>query len=279
MIGYFRPMQPNIALCNIFDQDAERLAEFAATHGFSAIDWSIDPALPEEIFLSLMQVLAEFQVRYHCRFHGIDVAYLDQRGDDSLALLLRTVDQVARAGGRHMTVHCGLGNPTGAGIDVTRAIDNLAILVEHGRRNGVAVALENLTTPPTHDPALFRRMVMESDAFVTIDIGHAHAVGERLSHDNICRDYVLPHRDRILNAHIYHTELDGYGHLPPDDLTDLHHRLELLSLAKSCDWWVIELLKPAEILHTRNLLQNYLTAPALHPVAAADRPPLSLNFL
>jgi sugar phosphate isomerase/epimerase len=255
------------------------LAECAVTHGFTAIDWSIDPSLPEQKFLSLMQVLAEFQVRYHCRFHGVDVAYSDRRGDDSLALLLRTVDQVARAGGRHMTVHSGLGNPTGEGIDLTRAIDYLTILVEHGRRNGVAVALENLTTPLTNDPALFRRMVIESNAFVTIDIGHAHAVGERLSHDHICRDYVLPHRERILNAHIYHTELDGYGHVPPDCLADLHHRLELLSLAESCDWWVIELMKPAEILHTRDLLLSYLDSPSLQSLSIRDQHPLPLSAL
>jgi sugar phosphate isomerase/epimerase len=278
MIGYFRPMQPNIALCNIFDQDAQKLAEFATAHGFTAIDWSIDPDLPEKKFLSLMQALSGFQIRYHCRFHGVDVAYSDQRGDDSLALLLRTVDQIAQAGGHHMTVHCGLGNPTGAGIDLTRAIDNLTILVEHGQRNGVAVALENLTTPLTNNPALFNHMVAESNAFVTIDIGHAHAVEKRFGHDNICRDYVLPHRQRILNAHIYHTELGGYGHLPPEDLSDLYDRLDLLGLATACDWWVIELMKPAEILHTRNLLQSYLSS-SLQSAPTPDKQPLSLSTL
>ncbi len=269
-------MQPNIALCNIFDQDAEKLAEFAAEHGFSAIDWSIDPTLPEQEFLSLMQSLAGCQVRYHCRFHGVDVAYTDQRGDDSLALLLRTVEQVARAGGRHMTVHCGLGNPSGEGIELARAIDNLTILVAHGRANGVSVALENLTTPLTNDPFLFRRMVLESDAYVTIDIGHAHAVRHLRPQNDIYRDYVLPHRDRILNAHIYHTELDGYGHVPPDCLTDIRSRLQLLELAKSCDWWVIELMKPAEILHTRTLLQSHLASLSLPPVAALPENPFPL---
>jgi sugar phosphate isomerase/epimerase len=216
-----------------------------------------------------MQSLAGFQVRYHCRFPGVDVAYADRRGDDSLALLLRTVDQVALAGGRHMTVHCGLGNPTGEGITMARAIDNLALLVEHGRRSGVTVALENLTTPITNDPHLFRRIVAESDAGVTIDIGHAHAVGNLHQRDNIFADYILPHRHRILNAHIYHTELDGYGHVPPGGLSDIHHPLDLLGLAESCDWWVIELMKPAEVLHTRDLLQSYLASPALQPAAAA----------
>ncbi|ABA88080.1 TIM barrel protein, AP endonuclease family 2/xylose isomerase-like family [Syntrophotalea carbinolica DSM 2380] len=253
-------MQPTIAMCNIFDQDAERLAAFADQNGFSAIDWSLDPSLPERELLSQIKVLDGFQVRYHCRFHGVDVAYSDQRGDDSLALLLRTVDQVAAAGGRYMTVHSGLGNPSGEGIDLNRAITNLTTLVEHGRRNGVAVALENLTTPLTNDPLVFRRIVTESDAYVTIDIGHAHAVRHLHPHKSIFDEYILPHRDRLLNAHVYHTELDGYGHVPPADLADISDRLDLLGLAESCDWWVIELMNPSELLHTRDLLQNYLEA-------------------
>jgi sugar phosphate isomerase/epimerase len=260
-------MQPTVAMCNIFEQDADRLAAFAAEHGFSGIDWSIDPALPEEEFLARMQSLTGFQVRFHCRFHGVDVAYTDRRADDSLALLMRTVDQVARAGGEHMTVHSGLGNPTGEGIGLAPAIANLGVLVEHGRHNGIAVALENLTTPITNDPFLFRRLVAESGACVTIDIGHAHAVGNSRRRDDIFGDYIIPHRDRILNAHIYHTELDGYGHVPPGCLSDIHQPLDLLNLAESCDWWVVELMNPAELLHTRDLLQSYLDTLSLQPIA------------
>jgi len=269
-------MQPVLAMCNIFDQDAERLAGFAVENGFSGIDWSIDPSLPEREFRSLMRSLAGFQVRYHCRFHGVDVAYADRRGDDSLALLLRTVDQVARAGGRHMTVHSGLGNPSAEGIDLTRAIENLAVLVAYGRQNGVAVALENLTTPLTNDPQLFRRMIQESGAYVTVDIGHAHAVRNLHPQGDIFGEYVLPHRDRLLNAHIYHTELEGYGHVPPETLSDISARLDLLGLAESCDWWVIELMNPVEVLRTRDLLRCYLDALSFGPVTASQNIPLPL---
>jgi sugar phosphate isomerase/epimerase len=269
-------MQPDIAVCNIFDQDAERLAEFAAGNGFSCIDWSIDASLPEREFLSRMETLARFRVRFHCRFHGVDVAYADQRGDDSLALLMRTVDQVALAGGRHMTVHSGLGNPSGEGIDQARAIENLALLAAHGRRSGVAVALENLTTPLTNDPLLFNRIVAESGAFVTIDIGHAHVVGELHPHKNVCGEYILPNRDRLLNAHIYHTELHGYGHVPPGSLADISDRLDLLGAAASCDWWVIELMDPAAVLRTRDLLRTYLDCRFVDPAAALHDNPLPL---
>lgn len=269
-------MPPEIALCNIFDQDAERLAEFAAANGFTGIDWSIDPSLPEREFLSLMKSLSGFQVRYHCRFHGVDPAYVGQRGDDSLSLLMRTVDQVARAGGRHMTVHSGLGNPSGEGIDESRAIDNLGLLVEHGRGSGVAVALENLTTPLTNDPLQFRRIVAGSGAHVTIDIGHAHVVGSKRPADDIFGDYVLPNLDRIRNAHVYHTEQEGFGHVPPGCLSDIHNRLDLLGLAPSCDWWVIELMNPSEVLRTRDLLRSYINTLSLRPIAALPGNPLPL---
>jgi sugar phosphate isomerase/epimerase len=269
-------MQPLIAMCNIFDQDAEKLAGFAFKNGFSGIDWSIDPSLPEREFLSRMKLLAGFQLRYHCRFHEVDVAYTDRRGDDALDLLKRTVDQVARAGGRHMTIHSGLGNPAGEGIDLTRAIDNLSVLVAHGNRNGVAVALENLTTPLTNDPLQFRRIVAASGAFVTIDIGHAHAIRNLHPRMNICSEYILPLRERVLNAHIYYTELEGYGHMPPECLSDISSRLDLLCLAGSCDWWVIELMRPEEVLHTRNLLQSYIDSRSFLPVAGGHDHPLPL---
>jgi sugar phosphate isomerase/epimerase len=269
-------MQPTIALCNIFDQDAERLAKFAAANGFTGIDWSMDPSLPERDFLSLMKSLRGLQVRYHCRFHGVDLAYTDHRGDDSLALLMCTVDQVARAGGRHMTVHSGLGNRFGEGIEATRLIENLSILMEHGRSNDVAIALENLTTPLTDDPLQFRRIVAESGAYVTIDIGHAHAISGCSQRDDIFGDYVLPLRDRILNAHIYHTELDGFGHVPPCTLSDICNRLDLLVLAPCCDWWVIELMNPSEVLRTRDILQTHLDSLTFRPDVTATTNPLPL---
>ena len=111
-------MQPEIAICNIFGQDADRLAEFAFSNGFSGIDWSIDPDQSEREFVSLMGRLAGLQVRYHCRFFGVDLAYTDRRGDESLALLTATVEKVALAGGQQMTVHIGLDNPSGAGIEL-----------------------------------------------------------------------------------------------------------------------------------------------------------------
>jgi hypothetical protein len=121
--------------------------------------------------------------------------------------------------------------------------------------------------------------VTESDAFVTIDIGHAHAVRHLHSQKEVFEEYILPHRDRLLNAHVYHTELEGYGHVPPADLTDISDQLDLLGLADSCDWWVIELMKPSELLHTRDLLENYLETSSLQTVAVPQQSPFPLGAI
>lgn len=266
-LRYPRPMPPQLAICNIFDQDVDRLADFAIANGFSCIDWSIDPDQSESEFLCLMQRLSGFKLRYHCRFFDVDLAFTDYRGEESLALLSRTVEKVARAGGRHMTVHIGLGNPTGAGINEERAIENLRILVDQGNRLGVAVALENLTTPITYDPEVFNRIVNKTGAFVTIDIGHAHAARSYCPQGNHYCEYIVPNRERLLNAHVYHTEVE-VGHLPPDTLWDLFLRLDLLYKAQACDWWVIELNKPEEILRTRDILVTYFELSRLAQNAA-----------
>ena len=93
---------------------------------------------------------------------------------------------------------------------------------------------------------------------------------------NICGEYVLPNRDKLLNAHIYHTELEGYGHIAPESLTDISSRLDLLGMAESCDWWVIELMSPEKVLSTRDLLVSYLDCRSLLSVGEQQKQPLAL---
>lgn len=251
-------MQPQIAVCNIFNQEVRPLAEFASKHGFRAIDWSIDPEQPRDRFLTAMKRLEGFEVRYNCRLFKGDPALAGERGEASLDLLERTVEQVAEAGGRHVTVQIGQNNPTGAGIDLGKGVRNLSRLVRYGKRHGVAVSLENLTTPPTDDPDSFNRIVAESGAGVTIDLGHAHAVKGRGYGEQIYDRYLFPNCDRLLNAHIYHTDMKGVGHVAPDCLWEIFIRLKTLSQLPRCDWWVIELQDQQDILRTRSYLLSFL---------------------
>ncbi len=61
---------------------------------------------------------------------------------------------------------------------------------------------------------------------------------------------------RILNAHIYHTETLGEGHVAPASFEAIRTRVELLAKTPSCTWWVIELKNMHDILYTRELLNR-----------------------
>ncbi|HYA12627.1 MAG TPA: sugar phosphate isomerase/epimerase [Thermodesulfovibrionales bacterium] len=244
---------PRLAICNIFGQDAEMLADFAYTHGFQGIDWSIDLNISEEDFLRKMYQLKEFEVRYHCFFYNIDLAYADHRSEEAMNFFRHVIDLVSAASGKHITIHIGLGEHSSQELDWQKGIENLSSLVSFGSGKKITVSLENIINAWTHNPKLFKTLIKETGAGITFDIGHAHACMK-----DACEVYIKSYRDRVFNAHIYHTEIPRVGHIAPDSLDEIFDRLELLSSAPSCDWWVIELFQPDEILRTRDFLKQYI---------------------
>ena len=251
-------MKPRIAICNLFDQDADRLLEFATLNGFEGIDWSLDKEQSEKAFTKKIERFSGLEVRFHCAFPGIDFAYADSRADSSMKLLIRTIEQVALVGGKHITVHTGFGHVPADELDFKKAMNNLAILVERAKQSGILISLENLSAHWTSDPELFSELIAFSGAGVTLDIGHVHASNSRDLVESTCERYILSNQRNIINAHIYHTEQKGTGHVPPGTLEDIYDRLELLKRAESCTWWVIELKNIRDILHTRNILNRYI---------------------
>lgn len=74
---------------------------------------------------------------------------------------------------------------------------------------------------------------------------------------------MTPHVDRILNAHVYHTEIPGLGHVPPEDVSDMEPRLQLLQ-AIGCDWWVIEIRELEGLHKTKKIVDDYLASSRFH---------------
>jgi sugar phosphate isomerase/epimerase len=244
---------PRIAICNIFGQDAEMLADFAYTYGFQGIDWSIDLNIFKEDFLGKMHKLKEFEVRYHCFFYNIDLAYADYRSEEAMSFFRQVIDIVSAACGRHITIHIGLGEHSDKELDWHKGIENLSSLVSFGFDKGITISLENIINSWTCNPKLFTTLIKETGAGITFDIGHAYACRK-----DECDMYIMPYQDRVFNAHIYHTEIPQLGHIAPNSLDEIFDRLKVLSSAPSCDWWVIELSKPDEILKTRDFLNQYI---------------------
>jgi sugar phosphate isomerase/epimerase len=259
-------MRPRIAICNIFGQDADRLVDFSHLNGFGGVDWSIEQNQSEKEFLLRMETLRSLEVRFHYACHGVEIAYADERADKSTELLTQTIERIAMAGGKHITVHMGFGPILEKEIDFNRAVANLTTLVQQGAEYGVCVSLENLTRHWTSDPELLAKIIQQSGAGVTFDIGHAYVCNALRSNGNIYENYILPNQGKIMNAHIYHTELKGSGHVAPESLEDIYDRLEILRRVESCKWWVIELKDIKDILHTRDLLNRYFESSFSFPL-------------
>ena len=265
-------MKPKIALRNIFS-DLDALKQFSLDNGFTGIDWNIEidsmPDTPaaETRWIHRLAKLSPLEMRYHCPFKKIDIGHENpEHVKAALALFHRIIRLIAKADGKCLTIHVGLGHDTTRILSWNATIDNLRQLVQRGFEYGIKICLENLAWGWTSKPNLFEKLIRKSGAGVTFDIGHAHACEVINSQYYTAEDFVTPHPDRVLNAHIYHTEIPGTGQIHPDRIQDIEKRLDILQNT-ACNWWVIELGDVEKILQTKQLLDDYLKSKHLQSAA------------
>jgi len=257
-------MKPKLVMCNIFPEP-ERVKAFASENGFDGIDWSFDlnrlPETPlqESRWAKEQAGLAPFEVRYHCPFYQIDLGHDDPPlAAKADAVFRRIIRLVSKVGGRYLTIHIGLGHDSTEPLSWKTTLDNLRGLVQFGAGHRVTVCLENLAWGWTSKPNLFEKLIRLSGAGVTLDVGHAHACESVASQQYAIQDFVTPHPNKVHNAHIYHTEIPGQGHVPPKTGEELSGRLCLLQEI-GCDWWVIEIREENHLLQTKGIIDAWLS--------------------
>jgi sugar phosphate isomerase/epimerase len=263
--GGLRDMTPpKLAMCN-FVPDVEKLRQTALAHRFSGVDWTFKlQDLPtndidELRLIKRISRLHPIEVRYHCAFEGIDLGDAAPAEAEAAMEIFRSACRlVSKVDGRFMTVHVGLGRNSSLDLSWERSVAALADLVNYADGLGVCVCLENLACGWSSRPELFEKLVRKSRAGVSLDIGHARVSPSVESQHYAFEDFVLPHHDRVLNAHVYHEERED-GHLPPEKLDDLIERLNLLRCL-SCDWWVLELREESALLSTLKIVRQFLDA-------------------
>jgi sugar phosphate isomerase/epimerase len=256
-------MKPKLALRNAFDGAGE-LKAYARKNGFSGIDWSFDLAsLPEtpraaSAWAETINALAPLEVRYHCPFYQVDLGHEDTAQAGAAETLFQNIIRlVSRVNGRYLSIHIGLGRDSTEPLSWDISVGNLTRLVQFGAALNVRVCLENLAWGWTSRPNLFEKLIRRSGAGVTFDIGHALACESVRTLQYAVEDFVTPHPDRVFNAHLYHTEVPGRGHLPPDNIEQIRGRLALLR-ELHCPWWVVELDPGNGLLHTKALIDSFL---------------------
>ena len=109
---------PLLAMCN-FIEEINELYDFAMTYEFGGIDWSFDlnhlPDTPLEAstWLKEHRKLSDLEIRYHCPFDKVDLGHKDvQLAQQAVTLFQKVIRLVARAQGRYLTLHLGLGHDT-----------------------------------------------------------------------------------------------------------------------------------------------------------------------
>ncbi len=254
--------RPRLACCN-FISDVEALKRFALEHGFEGIDWSFrraelpDSAAGEEALARTISRLAPLDVRYHCAFEKTDLGDIDaERARDAMRIFRQVCRLVSKLGGEVMTIHVGLGHDSTLDLSWERTIESLGHLVRYAKSLHLRLCLENLAWGWTSRPDLFEKLIRKAGPWATLDIGHAHVSPSVTTQHYDLEDFVRPHPERFLNAHIYHEENDD-GHVPPTALDEIVGRLHLLTELPVCDWWVLELREKEPLLETLAVVRRF----------------------
>jgi sugar phosphate isomerase/epimerase len=254
--------RPKLAMCN-FITDPRRLKRIALEQGFDGIDWSFDlenlPTRPtdESRWVEFLTALEPLEVRFHCPFSKVDIGHENAAvGQAAMELFQRVTKLVAKANGKFLTLHIGLGHDTTVILSWNDTIMNLRNMVQYGAEKGVSVCLENLAWGWTSKPNLFEKLIRRTGAGVTFDIGHAQACEAVTSQQFDAEDFVTPHANRVFNAHVYNTEIPGVGHMPPRQLDDIKSRLDLLKRI-DCSWWTLEIRDVEGLLQTKQIISAY----------------------
>jgi hypothetical protein len=151
----------------------------------------------------------------------------------------------------------GLGRISTHHLSWDRSVARLTELVHYANGMNVHLCLENLGWGWTSRPELFEKFIRKSGCWATLDIGHARVSPSIESQQYSFEDFVAPHPERFLSAHIYNRE-KGDVHLPPENLSALNDRLQILKNLPLCEWWVLELREEDALLKTLQVVQEFL---------------------
>ena len=254
--------RPKLACRNLIP-DISRLKQFVLDYGFDGVDWNFTreelPRRPQEesSLVQTISSLSPLEVRYHCGFWKTDLGDVDpDKAKEAMNVFRYVCRLVSKLGGRFLTIHVGLGRNSTTRLSWNRTVEGLASLVQFASGLGVRICLENLAWGWTSRPELFEKLIRKSAAWATLDIGHAQVSPSVTTQHYQIQDFVMPHPERFLSAHVYHEEKEG--HLAPLSTKDIEDRLNLLLQLPLCEWWVLELHHEKPLLDTLAVVREYL---------------------
>ncbi|HEX7715479.1 MAG TPA: TIM barrel protein [Bacillota bacterium] len=241
--------------------DYHAAVAFAQANHFDGIDWNLDcfriaaASNARKVFCDTA-LNSGLPSRFHAPCHDVEIAHSNPNfAVSAFACIRMYIDFLKFFGPTYINLHIGSRSISEQELDWNTAVRNLKELVRYGKEQGVTVCLENLKKGWTSDPAKMAALVGESDAMVTLDVGHARAFLKASQSKLSLEEYVKPYADRIRNLHLYEIESVEGRHMPPDNLGAIRD-ITRWALNHGIDWWVIELSGYDEALHTKALLEK-----------------------
>ncbi len=224
-------------------------------HGF-ALEYAPNPSHLDNVKAHLSPYIdCNVPVRHHAYFPGYEIGDPDRvLAEKAMMIHLKALYAIKGIGNQTVTVHVGL--TPDQPLDHDRVIKNLSALVAYGKGIGIQVNLENLRFGPTSHPETLLEWTKRSGAKITLDIGHAVSCDRVRQGDFTVPEIVELFSSKLDEVHLYESETNT--HHAPQDLSILGPILDRL-VRTNCRWWTIELDAYPEILHTRQLVLEYLS--------------------
>lgn len=256
-------MRPQLAVSTRFcgDQYVTGVKE-AAAQGFSGLDWNLDPmriavasnARKKFYDCTLSSGLPS---RFHAPCHDTELGHVNFLISSTAAEYLKMyIYLIKDFPETSLTVHIGSRSIPMEELSWSNAVKGLTEVVKFGRDHGVPVCLENLKHGWTNNPETFAKLVNESGAMVTFDIGHAKASPYILSGDYTLEEFLKPVGDKVRNLHVYEIESKQGEHVEPTNLDSIGPVLDW-ALSMGITWWVLELSDMDSMVRCKNLIESH----------------------
>lgn len=251
---------PKIALSSRYSLEAQNLIRFASDHDFDGIEYSIQSETSTSLQAEIknMEVLASsgLEIRYHMPFKKIELAHNDlQHTQESVRYFKECLDVIHHMGGRFVITHLCLGYRFDLDkMKYEHAAKFLGQVVNYAAQKNISLCLENLTFGFTNTPSVFLDLIKSTGAHATIDIGHLASSPVVTEGIITASDFITQLAPYIATAHVYDKEVfdkvkKTATHIAPENKESMMTRLKTL-LQSNCNWWLIELGDPDELLRT-----------------------------
>ncbi len=258
-------MRPQLLFCQTpFGKNLRRIREYVTAHAYEGVEWAWDGwrlMVPRERRARRLDDLRQASriSSAHAPYTDLEVGHRDlDHAAAAVRILHDYIDATAELGAHHLNIHVGSFGLPMEELSWEGLVRNVAGLLDYAARRGTRLTVENLTRGLTSDPETFARLLKETGAPATFDLGHANGSAWVQAGRGSVVEFLNSIPTPVLAAHVYLIERDD-AHFVPEKLGDIGPALDALA-EKGCNFWVLELHTQETLEGTRKVVDEYLAA-------------------